>query len=137
VLPGLIRRVQTGALSNIPGLEYCRDYLDSRDVCDALAWLCTMAASKAVPLSVVNICSGKEVSIRCLVKEIILAMQPDGQQEILSSLSAGPGRPDDVPWLVGSSKQFEEMTGRKVQQISLTQTIQAAVRESLQPSRRQ
>jgi len=137
VLPGLIRRVQTGALANIPGLEYCRDYLDSRDVCDALALLCTMAASKTVPLGVVNICSGKEVSILRLLEEIILAMQPDGHQEMLSSLSAGPGRPDDVPWLVGSCARFEDLTGTKPQHISLAQTVQDAVREGLQPSRRQ
>lgn len=127
VLPGLIRRVQTGALGNIPGLEYYRDYLDSRDVCDALARLCTLAASETIPFSVVNICSGKEVSIRRLVEEIIVALQPDGQREMLSRLSAGQGRPDDIPWLVGSCDRFEALTGTKLQQISLTQTIQDAL----------
>jgi len=133
VLPGLIRRVHTGALANIPGLEYCRDYLDSRDVCDALARLCTIAAFKTVQQGVVNICSGKEVSIRRLVEEIIMAMKLDEKQKmVLSSLSAGPGRPDDIPWLVGNCTRFEELTGTKPQQISLAQTVQAAVRESLQ-----
>jgi GDP-4-dehydro-6-deoxy-D-mannose reductase len=135
VLPGLIRRVQTGALATIPGLEYCRDYLDARDICDALARLCTMATLKADPV-VVNLCSGKAVSIRRLVEEIIAAMKLDKKQEMLSSLSAGPGRPDDIPWLVGSCARFEALTGRKPQQISVAQTIQEAVRESLQPFRR-
>jgi|GEM_PF-1884668 GDP-4-dehydro-6-deoxy-D-mannose reductase len=132
VLPGLIRRVQARLLANIPGLEYCRDYLDSRDVCDALARLCSMAALKTVHQSVVNICSGKEVSIRRLVEEIIAAMKLDEKQEMLSSLSAGPGRPDDIPWLVGSCARFEEWTGTKPQQISLAQTVESAVHESFQ-----
>jgi GDP-4-dehydro-6-deoxy-D-mannose reductase len=136
VLPGLIRRVQTGALANIPGLEYVRDYLDSRDVCDALARLCTMAAAKADLLGVVNICSGKEVLIRRLVEEVIFAMQPDRQQEMLSRLSAGSARPDDIPWLVGSCDRFEALTGRKPQQISLAQTIRDALSGGLQKSQR-
>lgn len=134
VLPGLIRRVQTGALVNIPGLEYYRDYLDSRDVCDALARLCILAAFKTIPVRVVNICSGKEVSIRRLVEEIIFAMHPEGQQEMVARLSAGPGRPDDIPWLVGCCDRFEALTGTKPQQISLAQTIEQAVRESVQIS---
>jgi GDP-4-dehydro-6-deoxy-D-mannose reductase len=132
VLPGLIRRVQTGALANIPGLEYCRDYLDSRDVCDALARLCTMATLQTVHQGVVNICSGKEVSIRRMVEEIIAAMNLDKKEEMLSSLSAGPGRPDDIPWLVGSCARFEEWTGTRPQQVSLAQTVESAVCESLQ-----
>ena len=132
VLPGLIRRVETGALANIPGLDYWRDYLDARDVCDALARLSTMAASKADLLDVVNLCSGKEVSIRHLVEEIIVAMQPNKQQEMLSRLSAGPGRPDDIPWLVGSCDHFEALTGRHPQQISITQTIRDALDKGLQ-----
>jgi len=137
VLPGLIRRVQTGALANIPGLEHYRDYLDSRDVCDALARLCIMAASETTPFSMVNICSGKEVSIRRLVEEIILAIQPDGQQEMLSRLSAGSRRPDDIPWLVGSCDRFEALTRTKAQQISLARTVEDAVRESVQLSKGQ
>lgn len=129
VLPGLIQRVQTGALADIPGLEHYRDYLDSRDVCDALARLCILAASETIPFRVVNICSGKEVSIRSLVEEILLAMQPHGKQELLSRLSAGPGRPDDIPWLVGSCARFEALTGTKAQQISLAQTVREAVCE--------
>jgi nucleoside-diphosphate-sugar epimerase len=131
VLPGLIRRVQTGALANIPGLEYYRDYLDSRDVCNALTRLCILAASRTIPFRVVNICSGKAVSIRSMVEKIILAMQPEGNEEWLSQLSAGPGRPDDIPWLVGSSDRFEALTGTKAQQISLSQTVEDALRERL------
>jgi GDP-4-dehydro-6-deoxy-D-mannose reductase len=127
VLPGLIRRVQTGALANIPGLDYCRDYLDARDVCDALARLSTIAASKAARPDVVNICSGKEVSIRHLVEEIIVAMQPNKQQEMLSRLSAGSGRPDDIPWLVGNCDHFEALTGRHPQQIGIAQTVRDAL----------
>jgi GDP-4-dehydro-6-deoxy-D-mannose reductase len=131
VLPGLVRRVQARALARIPGLEYFRDYLDARDVCDALARLCTIAASNADALGVVNICSEKEVSIRRLVEEIVLAMQTDKPQELLSSLSAAPGRPDDLPWLVGSCKRFTALTGTHPQTISLTETVQDTVRESL------
>ena len=134
VLPGLIRRVQTGALANIPGLDYYRDYLDARDVCDALALLSTMAASKADLRVVVNICSGREVSIRHLVEEIIVAMQPDKRQEMLSRLSAGPGRPDDVPWLVGNCDRFEALTGSHPLQIGIAQTVRDALGEGLQKS---
>ncbi|MCI0421779.1 MAG: NAD(P)-dependent oxidoreductase [Acidobacteria bacterium] len=137
VLPGLIRRVQSERLANIPGLEYYRDYLDSRDVCDALVQLCTLAVPKADNPRVVNICSGKGVSIRRLMEEIIFAVKPQRHQEMLSNLSPGPGRPDDVPWLVGSSKRLEEMTGRKLQQISLTQTIRDALSEGIQQSQQQ
>jgi hypothetical protein len=89
-------------------------------------------SSQTVHQSVVNICSGREVSIRRLVEEIIAAMKLDEKQEMLSSLSAGPGRPDDIPWLVGNCARFEEWTGTKPQQISLAQTVASAVRESLQ-----
>ena len=129
VLPGLIRRVQTATLANIPGLEYCRDYLDSRDVCDALAQLCTMPASKLVFVGVINICSGKEISIRRLMEEIILVVQPDNQQEMLSRLSPGIGRPDDIPWLVGNCDRFQALTGRRPQRISISQTIREALSE--------
>ncbi|HET6962815.1 MAG TPA: NAD(P)-dependent oxidoreductase [Terriglobia bacterium] len=134
VLPGLIHRVQTGALAATPGLEYYRDYLDSRDVCDALARFCILAVSETIPFRVVNICSGRAVSIRSLVEEIILAMHPNGKQELLSRLSAGPGRPDDIQWLVGSCARFEALTGTKLQQISLTQTIRDALSEGLPSS---
>jgi GDP-4-dehydro-6-deoxy-D-mannose reductase len=130
VLPGLIRRVQTKTLANVPGLEYCRDYLDSRDVCDALAQLCLIAAHWPEGFDVVNICSGKEVSIRRLLEEIIFALEPEKQAELLENLSVGIGRPDDVQWLVGSCARLEKITGTNVQRISLAQTIRDAIREN-------
>jgi len=135
VLPGLIRRVRTKALAGIPGLDYFRDYLDSRDVCDTLALLCaTVATLKAVPFSVLNICSGKGVSIRHMVEEIIRAMRPHGHQKMLSSMSAGPGRPDDVPWLVGSSERFKTLTGKNPHTIGLAETIRDTLSEGAQKS---
>jgi hypothetical protein len=50
---------------------------------------------------------------------------------MLCRLSAGPGRPDDIPWLVGSCDRFEALTGTRPQQIGLTQTIRDALGESL------
>jgi GDP-4-dehydro-6-deoxy-D-mannose reductase len=130
VLPGLIRRVQMQTLANVPGLEYQRDYLDSRDVCDALARLCTVRqAWETDRFNIVNICSGKEVSIRQILEETILALRSERQADLLQDLSAGPGRCDDVPWLVGSCAKLERITGTVVQQISLQQTIRDAIRD--------
>src|SRR5207245_2787728 len=96
VLPSIIRRVQEENLSGIPGLNFYRDYLDSRDVCQILLKLCLSSSS----YDIVNVCSGREVSIRNIVEEVIQALKPREEVRLRSTMTEAPGRSDDVPWIV-------------------------------------
>jgi nucleoside-diphosphate-sugar epimerase len=123
VLPALIRRVQEQSVRGIPGLDYARDYLDARDVCDCLVRLAVAAPSAPV----INVCSGHPVTIRELLAEVAGALRPGREREILDQATAAPGRPDDVAWIVGDPGRFIALFGREPRQVPLRQTVADAI----------
>jgi GDP-4-dehydro-6-deoxy-D-mannose reductase len=125
VLPSLIRRAREGSLRGIPGLDFRRDYLDARDVCDCLVHLAL--ALPPSPATVLNVCSGRPVAIRDLLAEIAAALQPGREAELLQQATAAEGRPDDVPWIVGDPARFVALVGRDPQQRTLHRTVSDAV----------
>ena len=124
VLPGLIRRVQSGALFDIPGLDFARDYLDARDVCEDL--LALSRAPWPEQPSVVNVCSGNPVTIRELLSVVMDVMRP-GTATDVQMAQAAAGRPDDVSWIVGDPSRFAKLTGQSTKRISLQTSVADAV----------
>lgn len=123
LMPGLIERVKSGRVEGIPGLDFVRDYLDARDVCaDLLALVPTISMGG----SIVNICSGRPVSIRDVLRQVALELKPREAAALLASATAAPGRPDDVRWIVGDPSRFVELTGAAPQQIPLAVTVHDA-----------
>jgi len=125
VLPGLIDRVRRGAVNGIPGLDYSRDYLDTRDVAEALVAL--SACEWAEATDVVNVCSGTPVTIRELLSLVIESMAAAGVRIDTAEATAAPGRTGDANWLVGDPSRFCAVTGHHPQTISLRQTVTDAV----------
>jgi nucleoside-diphosphate-sugar epimerase len=117
VLPGLMRRVRENDLTDVPGLDYIRDYIDARDVCRILARLTAMALWFDKP-EVFNVCSGHPKSIRQIIQMIAW---PDPVEP-----TAAPGRNDDVRVILGDPGKLVKATGWLPQTISLWQTIHAA-----------
>lgn len=132
LLPALIERVRTGRLEGIPGLDFARDYLDARDVCEDLLLL--SAAPWPVPSIVVNVCSGVSVTIRDVLVAVIHELEPNRTADIERRATSAVGRPDDVRWLVGDPGRFVELTGHVPQRISLTTTVTDAVARAIEPS---
>ena len=125
VLPGLIRRVVEGRLDDIPGLDFARDYLDARDVCDALI---DLAESKwTTDVRVVNVCSGLPVTIRELLAAVADASVPAIDPSVVSAARAAAGRPDDIPWIVGDPSRLAAITGHSAGRIPLATTVAEAV----------
>lgn len=126
VLPSLIERARTRQLDAIPGLDFTRDYLDARDVCSALALL----ASMPWPVGdvTVNICSGEPVTIRELLRQILVRVDPTHADELHRQASTAPGREDDIRWLVGDPTRFTELTSESPMRIPLDTTVADAVR---------
>jgi nucleoside-diphosphate-sugar epimerase len=125
VLPGLIARVRSRDLNNVPSLDFVRDYLDARDVSENLLMLAAAAWPAASP--VVNVCSGVPLSIRQLLGVVIEAVAPEELEALAGIASAAPGRPDDIPWLVGDPGRFVEMTGGSIQRRPVATTVRDAV----------
>jgi hypothetical protein len=69
-------------------------------------------------------------TIRDMLHLVVEAVRPAQPDELLSSAQAAPGRPDDVPWLVGDPSKFIEFTGSNPQRISLISSIREAVEQS-------
>ena len=125
VLPALIDRARRRDLTGIPGLDFARDYLDARDVCADLLLLC--AAEAAQDFEVVNVCSGVPVTIRDLLRTVLVVTDPSAADELSARATAAPGRPDDAAWLVGDPTRFTGLTGTAPQSIALLQTVTDAV----------
>lgn len=125
VLPGLIERARSGRLDGIPGLDFVRDYLDARDVCENLALLSAMPRSSTC--EIVNICSGIGITIRSLLEEVLTQFEPANAYRLASEASAAPGRPDDIRWLVGDPTRFIGLTAARPQRIPLSQTVGESV----------
>jgi GDP-4-dehydro-6-deoxy-D-mannose reductase len=126
VLPGLLRRVRERNLSGVPGLDYVRDYLDARDVCDALLDLIATEREQNVP-HVFNVCSGEPVSLRSIVTAIAALLAPDEAEVIAAQVTAAEGRQDDVPWIVGDPSKLIAALGHGARKRSLSETIRDAI----------
>jgi len=125
VLPGLIERVRRRNLAAIPGLDFARDYLDARDVCGDLMLLDSV--KWPTERIVVNICSGIPVTIRDLLRMVIGVLQPSLPDTLADEVAQAPGRPDDIPWLVGNPDLFIRLTGESPQRIPLRKSVADAV----------
>jgi GDP-4-dehydro-6-deoxy-D-mannose reductase len=123
VLPGLIARARRRDLGAVPGASCVRDYLDSRDVCRSLVRL---AEGARVP-EVANVCSGEGVSIRAMLDEILRLAYPGQAAELCARVGEAPGRPDDIPWIVGDPTTLTQVTGDDARRIDLAQTIADAL----------
>jgi UDP-glucose 4-epimerase len=125
VLPALIERSWTGRFNGIPGLDFVRDYLDARDVCEDLLLLA--AAALPEESAVVNVCSGVPVTIRDLLHAILREVDPEHADALAGSASPAAGRPDDIRWLVGNPSRFTGLTGLAPNRIPLSVTVADAV----------
>jgi nucleoside-diphosphate-sugar epimerase len=125
VLPGLIDRVRERRVGGVPGLHHVRDYLDARDVARCLAMLGSVPWPESV--SVVNVCSGVPMAIRELLAEVARRVDPPNAEALVSEATPAPGRPDDLPWIVGDPGRFVEITGSHPQSTPLNQTVADAV----------
>lgn len=118
ILPGLITRLNTNA-AQIPGLEYTRDYLDARDICDALIKL---AINKDIPsFEILNLCGSQPIRIRDLANKILRLQNRN------VDLSTLPGRKDDIPWMVGSNAKCTAYLGSPIKKITTEKTIKDAL----------
>ena len=125
IVVALIQRARTGQLAGIPGLDFARDYLDARDVCEDLRLLA--AATLPGTPCVVNVCSGVPVRIRELLMNVLTEVAGDRADDLARSATAAPGRSDDVRWLVGDPSRFTAITGSSPQRIPLSKTLADAV----------
>jgi nucleoside-diphosphate-sugar epimerase len=125
VLPALIERARTGDVHGVPGLDFARDYLDARDVCEDLLLLADVDWPD--PDVVVNVCSGVPVTIRELLRAVLVEVDPEGAERTAQDASPAPGRPDDIRWLVGDPGRFIQLTGGIPQRIPLSRTVGDAV----------
>jgi len=125
VLPGLVARVRERRFEAVPGLDYVRDYLDSRDVCAGLVALCDSPPA-AGSTEYVNLCSGETTSLRELLGLVTRTLLPAEADRILETVRAGTGRPDDIPWMVGDPQRFLELTGKQPRRIPLEETVRDA-----------
>ncbi len=125
VLPALIERVRSDHLDGIPGLDFVRDYLDARDVCEDLLLLAS--ADWPDTSLVVNVCSGVPVTIRELLRAVMQEINPKRADDVARDATPAPGRPDDIRWLVGDPSRFIRLTGGLPQRIPLSRTVADAV----------
>lgn len=131
VLPGLLHRIKERHFAHIPGLEYYRDYLDARDVCQHIGNLCQLEwdASELRSQPIANICSGEPLCIKDLLLEILDVVNIE-RSDIMKQLTAAPGRPDDIPWNVGNPLRLCHLTNRPARQTPLRDTIVSALKNA-------
>jgi nucleoside-diphosphate-sugar epimerase len=96
-LPGrlaaeLRRALAHGTEVRLGSLDAVRDFVDARDVADAVL---AAVAAPALPHQVLNIGSGRGVPVRAMVKELVTASGCTGavQEDAL-----GLARSADIPW---------------------------------------
>ena len=127
LLPGLIRRIRSGELSQVPGLEFVRDYLDARDVARHLTGL---AGDTQASPGLVNVCSGEETRIGDLLDTLLtleFAEDPGALDEARRKVGAAPGRPTDVAWMVGDPSLLEKSADGPIRSIAIVETLADAV----------
>ncbi len=103
-----------------------RDYLDARDVCDDLLALAQTSVEDEDACAV-NVCSGEGITLRELLLEVVRAVRPGDEGALLAETSEAPGRPDDVPWIVGDPSRFIAMTSQAPRRLSPGDTIRDAL----------
>jgi nucleoside-diphosphate-sugar epimerase len=124
LLPGLIRRVRSQDLQNIPGLSFHRDYLDARDVCEHLVHFCRLGFGVAEGQTArFNVCSGQALQLRELVVRLLALLPPAAAM----TLGEAPGRADDIPWIVGDPRALEARLGVPARRIELADTLRDAL----------
>src|SRR5262249_37407760 len=122
-LPGLVARARRRDLAAVPGASCVRDYLDARDVCRSLVRLAArLAADPGLP-GLANVCSGEGVSIRALLEEILRLAYPGQASGLFHTSGEAPGRPDDIPWIVGDPTLLTQVTSDHARRIELRQTL--------------
>ncbi len=126
LLPALVERVRTGDVSEIPGLDHVRDYLDARDACEVLL---ALAATNVDSRTTLNVCTGESTSIRDMLALVAHALRSGAAADrLLARATSGPGRADDVPWIVGDPSRLVGILGRPARQIALSRTVLEASR---------
>jgi nucleoside-diphosphate-sugar epimerase len=135
MLQGLIRRARERDLAGIPGLDFFRDFLDARDVCEILVRLCsTVAPAEPAGTTILNVCSGVPVQLREIVACILETLLGSEARSLASTLVGAAGRADDVPWIVGSPRLLEERLGYPARRLALSETVRDAVAAAIQPT---
>jgi nucleoside-diphosphate-sugar epimerase len=133
LLPGLIDRVRSEEVTDIPGLDNVRDYLDAIDVAFHLGLLAERAAGlEPGQVDVVNVCSGEGITIRELLHRVLRAVFQDtaAYRRVSSRITSAPGRSTDLSWLVGDPTYLLEVTGLQTpRRIAIGKTIVDAVGE--------
>jgi nucleoside-diphosphate-sugar epimerase len=132
LLPGLIRRIVTDDLNGVPGLDYVRDYLDTRDVSRLLASLVATRFDEGVapPMTVLNVCSGEETRIGDMLDTLITlyyAEDVEGARKARSAVSAAPGRATDIPWSVGDPALLTSFVDGPIRTITVADTLADAL----------
>ena len=85
-------------------------------------------AALGVPGEIIlNVCSGRATRLREVVECIVNAIAPDQATELLAALREAPGRPDDIPWIVGDPTKITELLQAEPQRVPLIQTVRDAV----------
>jgi len=131
VLQSIIRRAKEKNLSDVPGLSNLRDYLDSRDVCMTLLRLAETSDLHTGMPEILNICSGDGVEIAYLLETALKITHPKEFDALCESITEGASRADDIPEIIGDPTKIEKILGRNPKAISVEQTIQDAITESL------
>jgi len=88
-----LRRARAdGAEVRVGPLDTVRDFVDARDVADAVLAAATVPS---LPHPVVNIGSGRWVPVRAMVKELVAV---SGSLAVVHEDEPGPARSADIPW---------------------------------------
>ncbi len=126
LLGALCRRVRSGDLSGLGDAGASRDFLDARDVAAALVAL--GEAKRGEPLlAVVNLCSGRAVTVRELVGAIAQRYRPEQAAQFATQLAVDVPSAEAVPlWRVGNPARFVELTGGPAVRTPLAQSIEDA-----------
>lgn len=96
-LPGrltaeLRRALRHGTDVRLSSLDAVRDFIDARDVADAVL---AATAARALPHPVLNIGSGRGVQVRALVKQLV---EISGHAGLVREDASGVARSADTPW---------------------------------------
>ncbi|MBI5546796.1 MAG: NAD(P)-dependent oxidoreductase [Deltaproteobacteria bacterium] len=132
-LSQLLRCVREGDLAQVPGLGATRDYLDARDVVRAFAVLAALPDPGSPLSTTVNVCSGRAVSGRDLVREVIRVVRPGDEAALLAGLGPAPAQEEGesaAPWRVGNAARFVQLTGSEAGRTALRTTIEEALRSA-------
>jgi NDP-hexose 4-ketoreductase len=100
-----VRSGMAGGRVQLGSLEAVRDFVDARDVADAVL---AAAAAPAVPHAVVNIGSGTGVPVRALVKELIAISGYAGE---VNEDAPGSARSAGLPWQQADIRRAEADLG--------------------------